>query len=166
VKKILTIARWEYIEKVRTKTFIISMFVTPAILLLFALAPTWFSRNAEESTRAYGIIDSSGIYFRPMRNNLEEVQLKNGQPKYVIVNLFNLSENFTDIKKSADDDVIKNKLEGYILIMNGGSDKIRVEFRNRGSGSFDDIGKFEEIFNKNIPQGLKPKIYLRPLRHD
>jgi len=148
VKKILTIARWEYIEKVRTKTFIISMFVTPAILLLFALAPTWFSRNAEESTRAYGIIDSSGIYFRPMRNNLEEVQLKNGQPKYVIVNLFNQSENFTDIKKSADDDVIKNKLEGYILIMNGGSDKIRVEFRNRGSGSFDDIGKFEEIFNK------------------
>ena len=148
MKKVLTIARWEYIEKVRTKTFIISMFVTPAILLLFSLAPTWFSRNAEDSTRAYGIIDSSGIYFKPLKVNLEEVQLKNGQPKFIVINLFKKNDYFPDIKKSADHDVINNKLEGYILIMNGGSDKLTVEFRSRGSGSFDDINKIGEIFNK------------------
>jgi len=136
VKKIFTIAKWEYIEKVRTKTFIISIFVTPAIILLFSLAPTWFSKNAEESTRAYGIIDSSNIYFKPLKNDLEEVQLKNGEPKYVIINLFNKTDSFINIKKSADRDVLKNKLEGYILIMNGGSNKIKVEFRSRGSGSF------------------------------
>ncbi len=44
--------------------------------------------------------------------------------------------------------LFSNKLEGYILIMNGGSDKIKIEFRSRGSGSFDDISKIEEIFNK------------------
>jgi ABC-2 type transport system permease protein len=148
VKKIFTIARWEYIEKVRTKTFIISIFVTPAILLLFSLAPTWFTKNADDSTRAYGIIDSSGIYFKPLKISLEEVELKNGQPKFIIINLFNENENFSDIKKSADNDVTKNKLEGYILIMNGGSDKIKIDFRSRGSGSFDDINIIEEIFNK------------------
>jgi len=148
MKKILTIARWEYIEKVRTKTFIISMFVTPAIILLFSLAPTWFSRNAEESTRAYGIIDSSGIFFRPLKSDLEEVMMKNGQPKFVIINLYNKDENFIMVKKTADADVLRNKLEGYILILNGGTDKTRVEFRSRGSGSFDDISKIEEIFNK------------------
>lgn len=148
MKKIFTIARWEYIEKVRTKTFIISIFVTPAILLLFSLAPTWFTKNADDSTRAYGIIDSSGIYFKPLKISLEEVELKNGQPKFIIINLFNENENFSDIKKSADNDVTKNKLEGYILIMNGGSDKIKIDFRSRGSGSFDDINIIEEIFNK------------------
>ena len=156
MKKIFTIAKWEYIEKVRTKTFIISIFVTPAIILLFSLAPTWFSKNAEESTRAYGIIDSSNIYFKPLKNDLEEVQLKNGEPKYVIVNLFNKTDSFISIKKSADQDVIKNKLEGYILIMNGGSNKINIEFRSRGSGSFDDISIIQEIFNK-----VKNKILLQ-----
>ena len=148
MKKIFTIAKWEYIEKVRTKTFIISMFLTPAILLVFSLAPTWFSRNAEESTRAYGIIDSSEIYYRPLKTNLEEVQLKSGQPKFVVINLFKKNDYFPDIKKSADNDVVRNKLEGYILILNGGSNKIKIEFRSRGSGSFEDINKIEEIFNK------------------
>ncbi len=107
MKKIFTIARWEYIEKVRTKTFIISIFVTPAIILIFSMAPTWFSRNAEESTRAYGIIDSSGIYFKPLKVNLEEVLLKNGQPKFIVINLFKDNDYFPNLKKSADDDVIQ-----------------------------------------------------------
>ena len=155
MKKTLIIAKWEYIEKIRTKAFIISMFVTPAILLLFTLAPTWFSRAEEESTKVYGIIDTSGIYFSQLRNNLEKIKLKDDQPKYLIINLFGKKDKLDELKKSADRDVVRNKLQGYLLILNGGTDKIRLTFRSKGSGSFDDIGKIEGIFNK-----VKNKIQL------
>jgi ABC-2 type transport system permease protein len=148
MKKTLIIAKWEYIEKIRTKAFIISMFITPAILLLFTLAPTWFTRHAEESTKAYGIIDTSGIYFYQLSDNLEKIKLKDDQPKYLIINLFNKKNNLNQLKKSADMDVVRNKLQGYIIILNGGTDNINITFRSKGSGSFDDLSKIEETFNK------------------
>jgi ABC-2 type transport system permease protein len=148
MKKTLIIAKWEYIEKIRTKAFIISMFVTPAILLLFTIAPTWFSRHEEESTKAYGIIDTSGIYFSQLRDNLEKIKLNYDQPKYLIINLYGKNDKLDDLKKSADIDVVRNKLQGYLLILNGGTDNIKINFRSKGSGSFDDLGKIEGVFNK------------------
>jgi len=155
MKKTFIIAKWEYIEKIRTKAFIISMFVTPAILLLFTLAPTWFSRHEEESTKAYGIIDTSGIYFSQLRDNLEKIKLNDDQPKYLIINLYGKNDKLNDLKKSADIDVVRNKLQGYLLILNGGTDNIKINFRSKGSGSFEDVGKIEGIFNK-----VKNKIQL------
>jgi ABC-2 type transport system permease protein len=155
MKKTLIIAKWEYIEKIRTKAFIISMFVTPAILLLFTLAPTWFSRHEEESTKVYGIIDTSSIYYNQMRNNFELIKLQDNQPKYIIINLYDNKIKLDDLKKSADLDVVRNRLQGYLIILNGGTDNIKINFRSKGSGSFDDIGKIEGIFNK-----IKNKIQL------
>ena len=155
MKKTFIIAKWEYIEKIRTKAFIISMFLTPAILLLFTLAPTWFTRNEEESTKAYGIIDTSRIYFSQLRDNLEKIKLKDDQPKYIIINLYVKKDKLDELKKTADMDVISNKLQGYLLILHGGTDKIKINFRSKGSGSFDDIGKIEAVFNK-----VKNKIQL------
>ncbi len=40
MKKILTIARWEFLEKVKTKAFIISLVITPLIIIMFSLLPT------------------------------------------------------------------------------------------------------------------------------
>jgi ABC-2 type transport system permease protein len=156
MKKTLIIAKWEYIEKIRTKAFIISMFVTPAILLLFTLAPTLFNKSQEESTRAYGIIDSSGIYFNQLKNNLESIRLNDDQPKFIIVNLLNKKNNLTELKKLSDRDVISNKLQGYLIIINGGTDSIKINFRSKGSGSFDDKDKIESVFNK-----VKNKIQLQ-----
>ena len=155
MKKTLIIAKWEYIEKIRTKAFIISMFVTPAILLLFTLAPTWFSRHEAEFTKVYGIIDTSGIYFSQLRDNLEKIKLNDDQPKYLIINLYDKNDKLDDLKKSSDIDVVRNKLQGYLLILNGGTDHIKINFRSKGSGSFDDLGKIEGVFNK-----VKNKIQL------
>ncbi|MDR3609552.1 MAG: ABC transporter permease [Ignavibacteriaceae bacterium] len=148
MRKTLIIAKWEYIEKIRTRAFIISMFVTPAILLLFTLAPTWFNKSQEESTRAYGIIDTSGVYFNQVKDNLEVIKLKDEQPKFIIINLNNKKDNLNHLKKLGDRDVISNKLQGYLIILNGGTDSIRISFRSKGSGSFDDKDKIESVFNK------------------
>jgi len=47
MKKILAVAKWEYLEKVKTKTFIISLIITPIIIILFSVLPTiLFSEEA------------------------------------------------------------------------------------------------------------------------
>ena len=63
MNKTFVIAKWEYFEKIKTKTFIISLFLTPAIIIGFALAPTLISDRRDDSTKAIGVIDTSGIFF-------------------------------------------------------------------------------------------------------
>ncbi len=62
MKKIFEIARWEFIEKVKTKTFIISLILTPAVLILFAVAPTLLSEQEVSQTKVIGVVDTSGLY--------------------------------------------------------------------------------------------------------
>jgi len=59
MKKIFEIARWEFIEKVKTKTFIISLILTPAILIIFSVAPTLLSEQETSQTKVIGLIDTS-----------------------------------------------------------------------------------------------------------
>ncbi len=147
MKKALIVARWEFWEKVKTKTFLISLIVTPIIIIGFALAPTMLSTQEDNTTRAIGVIDTSGIYFSTLRTGLEKYKLSNGQPNFIIVNLNNKSESLAALKRRADEYSLSGKVDGYIYIINGGTDSLRAEYRSKNAGNFKDIGRFEEAFN-------------------
>ncbi len=147
MKKALIIARWEFWEKVKTKTFLISLIVTPIIIIGFALAPTMLSTQEDNTTKAIGVIDTSGIYFQALQNNLEKFKLPNGQPNFILVNLNNKDKSLTEIRRTADDYSLSGKTEGYLFIINGGTDSVKVEYRSKNAGNFQDVNKLEEAFN-------------------
>ncbi len=89
MKKILTIARWEYLEKVKTKTFIISLVITPLIIIMFTLLPTLLTQKEDLQTKLIGVIDTSGIYFYRLAEELEQYRLDNFQQRYILLNLAN-----------------------------------------------------------------------------
>jgi ABC-2 type transport system permease protein len=138
MKKIFTVAKWEFIEKVKTKAFIISLIVTPAIIIFFSIAPTLLSGKESDNIKVIGFVDTSGIYFKPMEEKLAKYAIEKKQPAYILVNLFgNHRFNDTDsLKKNADADVLRGKIEGYILINNGGTDSVSVEYRSKSVGIF------------------------------
>ncbi len=147
MKKILAIAKWEYIEKVKTKTFIISLVLTPLIILSFSLLPTLFADKNDERTKVVGIIDSSGEYFNELRQELESFRLEDKQPNYVIINLFEKDSNFSENLLNADKEVLTGEIEGCLIIFNGGSDSLHAEYRSRSIGNFRDAGRIEKSLN-------------------
>ena len=46
VKKVWIIAKREYLERVRTRSFLLSTFVTPVLMAAFLVLPTWISSSA------------------------------------------------------------------------------------------------------------------------
>ena len=46
VKKVWIIAKREYLERVRTRSFLLSTFVTPVLMAAFLVVPTWISSSA------------------------------------------------------------------------------------------------------------------------
>ena len=148
MNKILTIARWEYLEKVKTKTFIISLVITPLIIIMFTLLPTLLTQKEDQRTKVIGLVDTSGIYFHHLTDELEQYKLDDNQPNYILLNLANNKKTLKQLKTEADKNVTDNKIEGFLFILNGGTDLLEVEYRSEKLGSFKDVRHFEEKINK------------------
>jgi ABC-2 type transport system permease protein len=166
MKKIFIVAKWEFLEKIKTKAFVISLILTPAIIIFFSIAPTLLSGKESETTKVIGLIDTSGIYFNQIKTGLEKYTIEKNQPAYILINLRGGNENvpFDSLKKSADKDVLGGKIEGYLLLLNGESDTTTIEYRSKSVGNFKDIGRFSETFNnvrierKLIAEGIDLKL--------
>ena len=148
MKKILTIARWEFLEKVKTKAFIISLVITPLIIIMFSLLPTLLTQKEDQRTKLIGVVDTSGIYFYKLADELEQYKLDDFQPNYILLNLTDNKKPLKQLKIEADKDVTDSKIEGFLFILNGGTDSLEVEYRSEKLGGFKDVRRFEQKINK------------------
>ncbi len=148
LKKTFAVAKWEYLEKVKTKTFLISLILTPAIIIGLTVAPTMITNEAQTTTNAIGILDTSGIFTHLLSNELEKLKLDNGQPQFIAVNLFKKSEGLDYIRQSADEMVIDNRIKGYLLFLNNGTDSLNVEYRSLNTGNIKEISLLQETVNR------------------
>lgn len=162
IKKILAVAKWEYLQKVKTKTFIISLVLTPLIIISFSIIPTLLTTQKDTRTKVIGILDESGEYFIGLRDKLEKAQLENGQPNYLVINLLD-GKNIPELKLNADKDVLDNKMDGYIYLRKNDDNTLFTEYRSRSLGNFRDIRKFENAINdiridkKILSEGIDPE---------
>lgn len=147
MKKAITVAKWEFIEKVKSKAFIISLFLTPAIIIAFSVLPTLMATKESDSTKAIGILDLTQQYFTDLKEEIEVYKLGKNIPAYAILNNYKPELTKDSLIKSADAMVIEGKIDGYILIRKNGNDSLKVEFRSKSIGNFQDIARFEEAFN-------------------
>uniref|UniRef100_A0A7V2ZJ49 ABC transporter permease n=1 Tax=Ignavibacterium album TaxID=591197 RepID=A0A7V2ZJ49_9BACT len=147
MKKAITVAKWEFLEKVKSKAFIISLFLTPAIIIAFSVLPTLMATKESDSTKAIGILDLTQQYFNDFKNEIEVYKLVSNIPAYAILNNYKPELSADSLIKSADAMVIENRLDGYILIRQNENDSIKVEFRSKSIGNFQDVARFEEAFN-------------------
>lgn len=146
--KVFNVAKWEFLEKIKTKAFVISLILTPAIIIGFTVVPTLLSNQEQKAPKVVGLLDPSGTYFSQLNDELEKYRLPNKQPNYILINLWegtNLTE--TQAKDSADKDVISGKVEGYLLVKHGGTDSVNIEYRSKSVGNFTDMQKLEDAFN-------------------
>jgi len=148
MKKILSIAKWEFVEKVKTKTFIISLILTPIIIIGFSIVPTLLSTEEDTRTKVIGVLDITGFYFDNIKDALEEYKLEDGQPNYIVINLYKKKYEQGNNKTSADKHIMQKKIEGYLLINMPVPDSLVAEYRSGSIGNFNDLKKFEAVLNK------------------
>ena len=112
MNKIVTIAKWEYFEKIKTKIFIISLIVTPLIIITFSVLPTLLLEKENIRIKVIGIVDYSEIYFNQLSFELEKYKIDRDQPNYILLNLTDKRKASDKIKAEADSSVLLNKIEG------------------------------------------------------
>jgi ABC-2 type transport system permease protein len=138
MKKALSVARWEYMEKVTTRAFLLGLFLTPIIMVATGVLPTLFVNQEDNETKVIGIIDQSGVTAGPFADRMEHrYRLASGQPNYLVRNI--AVGRDLDIEKAvaeANRLVTSDQIIGYCVINNAGRLDSIVEYRSKAVGDF------------------------------
>ena len=162
--KSLDVAKWEFMEKVKSKAFIISLVVMPLIMVVFGILPGLLASKPDDKAIVVGMIDQTGTILEPLHARLDEkYKLPNGTPNYILRQLS--TEASPEEQKIQANKLISDKtIEGYFSIPATVYDSGKVEYRAENVGNIRMSERFSRTIEEVIVehrlrgQGLDPKL--------
>lgn len=138
MKKILAVARWEYVEKVRTKAFLIGLFLTPLIMIGMGILPGLLATQEDRETKAIGIIDRTGNVGAEFIERMHSrYTLPNKAPNYLVQLLATGSEGDLQQQIAKADGMVRDgAIEGYCVVIGMTSADTTFEYRSLSVGDF------------------------------
>jgi ABC-2 type transport system permease protein len=148
--KAFKIAKWEFLEKVQSKAFIVSLVLMPVILIGIAFVPALFSLKEDDESVVVGIIDKTQCLLEPLDLRLRSLYtIKNGQPNYILRNLDD-RESLDELKNEANSLIAQGKMDGYFYIPATAMDSGKIEFHAKNVSNI----KIQERFSRAIEKVL------------
>ena len=168
MNKAFAVAKWEYIEKVKSKAFLIGLLVTPLLMIGMGVASSLLASSEDEETKIIGIIDLNGEFVVPLSEHLQQYKLSNGQPNYIVESIAaGKNVNPADAIARANEAVQNEHMEGYCIIGANPSRDSVIEYRSKHVGDFRISNRIEDgvrqiIEGKRLRQlGIDPSILNR-----
>lgn len=151
MNKTLAVARWEFIEKVKTKAFLIGLLMTPLIMFVFTVIPSLMADNADESTKVFGVIDMTGSLAAPIDARLtEKYKLENGKPNYRVQPVTDENMDADHLKMLAMGKLASGEIEGYFILPKDVLERGVVEYRAENVGNARDQNRFSGVLEEII----------------
>lgn len=166
MNKVLAVARWEYLEKVKSKAFLIGLLITPILMIGMGILPSYFAGKEDEVVRVVGIIDQSGKLAPTFAERLQSTyKLPNGNPAYV-VQVLAMGPGL-DLRREIDGasaQVAAERIVGFCVVGEQADRDSVVEYRSTSIGDFRITGRIEKILRDIVAErriaalGLDPRI--------
>lgn len=163
MSKALAVAKWEFIEKVKTKAFLIGLFLTPAIMSIFFVLPQLFANDEGEKTRVIGIIDQTHSLTSEINQRLQaKYKLPNGLPNYSIKEISDDHADLEHLKTIATGELLSKTIEGYFIFPANVLDSGKIEYRAENVGNARDQERFSKILGNIITERRLEKEDIMP----
>jgi ABC-2 type transport system permease protein len=169
MSKTMEVARWEYLEKVRSKAFLISLFVTPLVMVAMGLLPGLFASQEDQQTRTVGIIDQSGEVGLEFAERMQQrYTLPNGKPNYAVLPLaIGNSIRLDEEVALANARVVAGELDGYCVVPATIDEDSVVDYRSQVVGDFRVTARIREVLREILQErrsaalGIDPRVLAR-----
>jgi ABC-2 type transport system permease protein len=166
ISKALAVAKWEYLEKVKSKAFLIGLFLTPMLMVALGVLPGIFAGQEDKTTKIIGVIDPTGEIAAELSRRMEsKYRLPDGNPNYILQTI--ASGKGIDVESAindADRRTAADEFEGYCLISRGVTPDTVVEYRSKSVGDFRITARLEETLRQiyeernAIAHGFDPSV--------
>ncbi len=165
MSKALVVAKWEYLEKVKSKAFLIGLFLTPMLMVAMGVLPGLLAEKEDESSKVLGIIDPTGEIGPLLAKRLERYTLSNGQPNYVVRQFpLAVSSDIAAVIHQADEAVERGDLDGYLLLSSSAAFDSVCEYHSKAAGDLRLIGRLQQDMRSILTEkkltrhGIDPRI--------
>lgn len=146
--KVFTIARWEFIERIKRRSFIISMIIMPVLIIGFSLLPSLLLNKGDNTPLPIGIVDLTKKYYKDLSIDIVSNYLPNGQPAFFTFNMASSKLDKEGLMNYADKQVLNDGIAGYIIIED--QPELNVTFRTNNIFNHDKLNLLEESFNRTV----------------
>ncbi len=160
MNKILAVIKREYLQIVRTKTFILGTVLGPVIMGLFIFVPILVSVMSVGDQERIGVIDASREIYKELENRMD-FKLKDGRLKYVLEN-YELVADLEQLKDTLNQKVLAGDISGYMVIPENIIEGGTVEFAAEHVSDFDKISSINKVLNTVIVEKRLKKAGLDP----
>jgi ABC-2 type transport system permease protein len=165
--KALAVARWEYLEKIKSKSFIIGLFLTPMLMIVSAVLPSILMTHEDDASKIIGVIDATGRVEQPFAEALARKYVIPGKetPRYVVRPI--AVERGIDVRPAIAEGtrlVLDGTIEGYCVIhADSGSGPV-ADYRSTSVGDMALNQRLESTLSeilsdqKAIQKGVSPEV--------
>lgn len=151
MNKIFSVAKWEFIEKIRTKAFIIGLFMTPMIMSIFVVIPGLLADKGDEKTKKFGVIDETHLLTTIINERiLAKYALDSGTPNYRLEEISDDNSELDHLKILATGLLASGEIEGYYIIPQDVFEKGKIEYRAENVGNARDQNRFSKVLEDII----------------
>ncbi len=146
MKKAFVVAKWEYMERLKSKMFIISLFIFPVIIIAFAVLPSLLMGQMEDRQKVIGLIDPENILTSPLIKKIEDrFTLKDDQPMYVIRKIEEPAADRETLRMIGNSLVFADDIAGYIHIPPDIFETNQPEYYSTNVGNIQDHNRFTAV---------------------
>jgi ABC-2 type transport system permease protein len=150
--KLFTVAKWEFIEKARTKAFIISLVATPILMGVFAALPSLLALRNDSDTKKFAFYDETMSLREGAQERLAKRKLDNGKALFDLVPVDARIMSRADFLKNYTPRVFKGDFTGLVIVPADIATTHQIEYRSDNVGNIRDIGSIESAVEKTLSE--------------
>ncbi len=151
--KMFTVAKREFLENVRTKAFVISLVLTPLIMVIFGLLPSLLAGSGEKKTLVIGVIDETNWLTEQFQQRLnEKYVLPTKEPRYILRSI--TDGDLKTRKRFGDSLVLKEQMEGVLVFPKSIESDTVVEYRSVRASNYSVMNNLEKSLGDLLKEHL------------
>ena len=144
MRNIWLIIKREYVERVRTRSFIISTILFPTMMVGFTYLPAKMASMKSSGTRHIAVVSDNADFAGAIKKQLEGGDKKG---KFVVdVN----TEPTEATRARLKNDVANSKLDGYVWLTNEAVEARKVNYYARETGDFIEMGTLQTALRSSL----------------
>jgi len=148
--KLLKIARREYMERVKKKSFLIGTLLGPVILGAMILGPALLLRHSGERQTEMAVIDKAGAIYEELEAALSDT-LSDGRPMFEMTSLrMGPAEELEDYKEELNRQIREEVIDGYLYIPADVVDSGKASFYGRSVGDLKTMERLRSELSHSI----------------
>lgn len=152
-KSVSTVAWWEFIQKVKTKTFILSMLLSPVLMVVFSVLPFLLTTLSVEKPKNILILDQQQQIGSLVKPKIDSITYSGGEKKFsATIKIIDSDKpiNITSYQQA----ILQDEYVGMIVIPKDIYSKKTLSYHSQHVSNVRELEELTNIFSAVIQDSL------------